>query len=131
MPSAVIEIRTKYPAEVETRLLEAVHTSIVDAFKVSPVNRNVTLVVHEPHRFLGRTDCGTPERLTNVSIYVLPGRSLQAKRRLYRTLTERLQALGIPAGCVLVRLHELPPENFGVRGGLPVCDIELGYAVNV
>lgn len=131
MPSAVVEIRTHYPAEVETKILEAVHASIVDAFKVSPVNRNVTLVVHEPHRFLGRTDCETPERLTNVSIYVLPGRSLQAKRELYRLLTTRLQALGIPGACVLIRLHELPPENFGVRGGQPVCDVELGYSVNV
>lgn len=131
MPSAVVEIRTHYPAEVETKILEAVHASIVDAFKVSPVNRNVTLVVHEPHRFLGRTDCETPERLTNVSIYVLPGRSLQAKRELYRLLTARLQALGIPGACVLIRLHELPPENFGVRGGQPVCDVELGYSVNV
>jgi phenylpyruvate tautomerase PptA (4-oxalocrotonate tautomerase family) len=108
-----------------------VQASIVDAFKVSPVNRNVTLVFHEPHRFLGRTDCETPERRTNFSFCVLPGRTLQAKRKLYRTLTERLQALGTPGSCVLIRLHELPPENFGVRGVLPVCDIELGYAVNV
>jgi hypothetical protein len=131
MPSAVVEVRTTYTPEVEVQILEAVHASIVEAFKVSPVHRNVTLVVHEPHRFLGRTDCQTPERLTNVSIYVLPGRSLEAKRRLYKLLVGSLEALGIPGQCVLVRLHELPPENFGVRGGLPVCDIELGYTVKV
>ena len=131
MPSAVVEVRTTYTPEVEVQILEAVHASIVEAFKVSPVHRNVTLVVHEPHRFLGRTDCPTPERLTNVSIYVLPGRSLEAKRRLYKHLIGSLEELGIPGQCVLVRLHELPPENFGVRGGQPVCDIELGYPVKV
>ena len=131
MPSAVVEVRTTYTPEVEVQILEAVHASIVEAFKVSPVHRNVTLVVHEPHRFLGRTDCPTPERLTNVSIYVLPGRSLEAKRRLYKLLIGSLEELGIPGQCVLVRLHELPPENFGVRGGQPVCDIELGYPVKV
>lgn len=131
MPSAVVEIRTAYTPEVEVQILEAVHAAIVEAFRVSPVHRNVTLVVHEPHRFLGRTDCPAPERLTNVSIFALPGRSLEAKRRLYKLLIGSLEALGIPGACVLIRLHELPPDNFGVRGGLPVCDVDLGYTVNV
>jgi hypothetical protein len=131
MPSAVIEIRTAYTPEVEVQILEAVHSAIVQAFKVSPVHRNVTLVVHEPHRFLGRTDCPAPERLTNISIFVLPGRSLQAKRKLYTLLIDSLEALGILGACILIRLHELPPENIGVRGGQPVCDVELGYPVNV
>jgi hypothetical protein len=131
MPSAVVEVRRTYPPEVETRILETVHSAIVQAFKVSPVHRNVTLVVHEPHRFLGRTDCPAPECLTNVSIFVLPGRSVDAKRRLYRLLVEGLGAFGIPGACVLVRLHELPAENFGVRGGRALCDVELGYPLDV
>ncbi|WHZ12802.1 MAG: hypothetical protein OJF60_003243 [Burkholderiaceae bacterium] len=131
MPSAVVAIRTTYTPEVEGQILESVHSAIVQAFKVSPVHRNVTLVVHEPHRFLGRTDCPAPERLTNIDIFVLPGRSLESKRLLYQLLVSRLEVLGIPGPCVLIRLHELPPENIGVRGGFPVCDVELGYPVNV
>lgn len=126
MPSAIVDIRTTYAPEVEVQLLETVHAAIVQAFRVSPVHRNVTLVVHAPHRFLGRTDCPDPERLTNISIFVLPGRSLAAKRRLYRLLVDGLALLGIPGACVLIRL-----QNIGVRGGLPVCDVELGYPVDV
>jgi Tautomerase enzyme len=131
MPSAIIEVRRPYTPEDETRLMETVHAAIVEAFQVSPVHRNVTLTVHAPHRFIGRTDCPDPERLTNISLFVLPGRSLAAKRRLYRLLVEGLQSFGIPPVCVLVRLHELPAENFAVRGGLPVCDVELGYPLNI
>lgn len=131
MPSAIVEVRRDYSPAEETNILEAVHGAIVDAFKVSAANRNVTLVVHAAHRFLGRPDCPQPDRLTNISIFVLPGRSLQAKRTLYRLLVERLEAFGIPRACVLVRLHELAPENIAVRGGLPVTDIELGYSVHV
>ncbi len=111
--------------------MEAVHAAIVEAFEVSPVHRNVTLVVHAPHRFIGRTDCPQPDRVTNISIFLLPGRSRAAKRRLYASLVQRLQAFGIPPVCVLVRLHELPAENFGVRGGQALCDVELGYSVAV
>jgi hypothetical protein len=131
MPSATIEVRRQYTPEDESRLMLIVHAAIVEAFKVSPVHRNVTLTVHAPHRFIGRTDCPDPDRLTNISLFVLPGRSLAAKRRLYQLLVEGLQTLGIPPLCVLVRLHELPAENFAVRGGLPVCDVELGYRVDV
>ncbi|MCW5636237.1 MAG: tautomerase family protein [Rubrivivax sp.] len=132
MPSAIIDIRRACGPAEETRLMQCVHECIVEALGVSPVHRNVTLVVHEPHRFIGRTDCPDPERLTNVSIFLLPGRSREAKRRLYRLLVDRLQqAFGIPPECVLVRLHEQPAENFGVRGGHALCDVELGYPVDV
>jgi Tautomerase enzyme len=131
MPSAVIEVRRHYAPEAETALMESVHAAIVQAFKVSPVHRNVTLLVHAAPRFLGRTDCPEPEWLTNISIYALPGRSVRAKRQLYRGLVERLQGFGIPPECVLIRLHELPAENFGVRGGQALCDVDLGYPVNV
>ena len=131
MPSAIVEVRRSYPPEQEAYLLESVHGAIVRALKVAPAHRNVTLVVHQLHRFLGRTDCQTPEWLTNVSMFLLPGRSLDAKRQLYRFITEAFSVVGIPPDCVLIRLFELPAENFGVRGGQALCDVELGYPVNV
>lgn len=132
MPSAVVEVRRPYSPEQEQRLLQGVHDAIVQAFQVSPVHRNVTLVVHPPQRFLGRTDCPEPDALTNITLYVLPGRSVDAKRRLYQLLVQHLQAtLGVPPACVLIRLVELPPENLGVRGGQALCDVVLGYPVNV
>jgi hypothetical protein len=131
MPSATIEVRAVYSHDEEVRLMQTVHDAIVTAFKVSPVHRNVSLVVHAAHRLIGRTDSPDPERQTNITLYVLPGRSVAAKRHLYRLLVERLEGFGIPRACVLIRLLELPPENFGVRGGLPLCDVELGYPVDV
>lgn len=131
MPSATIEVRRIYTQDEEVRLLQIVHGAIVEAFKVAPAHRNVTLFVHAPHRFVGRADCPDPDRLTNISIFVLPGRSIAAKRRLYRCLVDGLESCGIPRECVLIRLHELAPENIAVRGGQAVCDVELGYSVAV
>jgi hypothetical protein len=131
MPSVVVEVCRSYPPEVETAMLQAVHGCIVEAFRVLPTHRNATLVVHPPHRMLGRTDSPDPTRTTHVSLYVLPGRSLAAKRRLYRLIVQALEGFGIPPACVLIKLHELPAENIGVRGGLPVADVELGYPLDV
>ena len=131
MPSVTVDVCYPYSHEQEVALMEAVHAAIVEAFKVSPVHRNVSLVLHEAHRLMGRTDCPNPERVTNISIFLLPGRSLAAKRHLYASLVGRLESFGIPAVCVLVRLHELSAENFAVRGGQALCDVELGYPVAV
>ena len=51
MPSVLIEIRQKYSQERETALMEAVHAALREAFKILPGDKNVRLVVHEPHRF--------------------------------------------------------------------------------
>jgi hypothetical protein len=84
MPSATIEVRRQSAPEDELRLMVVVPTAIVETFKVSPVHHNVSLTVRAPHRFIGRTDCPDPERLTNIGLFVLLGRSLATKRRLYR-----------------------------------------------
>jgi hypothetical protein len=131
MPSSTIEVRHHYTPAEELAMMEAVHGAIVEAFQVPPTHRNVALVVHPPGRFLGRTDSPDPDRTTNVSIYVLKGRSLQAKRKLYRLLIAALSRFGIPGACVLIKLHEMPHENVAVRGGQAVSDIQLGYTLDV
>ena len=51
MPSVLIEVRQKYSQEREIALIEAVHAALREAFKILPGDKNVRLVVHEPHRF--------------------------------------------------------------------------------
>jgi phenylpyruvate tautomerase PptA (4-oxalocrotonate tautomerase family) len=131
MPSITIDVRREYSEAEEAALLEAVHGALVEAFQILPAYRNVILNVHPPHRFLGRPDGESPERQTNISIFVLAGRSRDAKRRLYQLIVERLEPFGIPRSCVLIKLHEMAPENVGVRGGQAACDVELGYPLDV
>jgi len=131
MPSITIDVRRQYSEAEEAALLEAVHGALVEAFQILPAHRNVILNVHPPRRFLGRPDGESPERQTNISIFVLAGRSRDAKRRLYKEIVERLEPFGIPRSCVLIKLHEMAAENVGVRGGQAACDVELGYPLDV
>jgi len=131
MPSTTIEVRYTYSPDEELAIMQAVHGAIVEAFRVPATHRNVSLVVHPPGRFLGRTDSPDPDRTTHVSIYVLEGRSLEAKRRLYRLIVDALGRFGIPGDCVLIKLHEMRADNVAVRGGQAVSDIDLGYRLDV
>lgn len=131
MPSVLIEVRTKYARDEEIALIEAVHAALREAFKILPGDRNVRLVVHEPHRFACPPDRTRPELYTHISIDAFAGRSLDAKRALYRTVVANLGRLGIPADHVKILLRELPRENWGIRGGQAGCDVDLGYKVEV
>jgi phenylpyruvate tautomerase PptA (4-oxalocrotonate tautomerase family) len=59
------------------------------------------------------------------------GRSLDAKRALYRTVVENLKVLGVSPSEIKIVLIEIPPENWGLRGGLPASEIDLGFKVDV
>lgn len=130
MPSTIIDVRKTYTEDEEIAIIEAVHKAQIQALQLHPSNRNIILQSHLPHRFVGRPDRANPERFTNISIYVLPGYTLQTKRDLYTAIVNNLEVLGIPKTCVLIRLHELSAENTAVRGGQAMCDVEYDKPIN-
>jgi len=131
MPSVLIEIRQKYPQEVEQGIMEAVHSALMESFQILQGDRNIRLIVHEPHRFECPPDREKPEYYTHISIDCFAGRSLEAKRKLYKTIVQNLEPFGIPNNHVKIMLREITKENWGIRGGLAACDIDLGFKVDV
>jgi phenylpyruvate tautomerase PptA (4-oxalocrotonate tautomerase family) len=131
MPSVLIEVRRSATPDEEVALMEAVHAALRETFKILPGDRNVRLVVHPPHRFACPPDRARPELYTHVSIDAFAGRSLEAKRALYRAIVANLGRLGIPADHVKILLRELPRENWGIRGGQAGCDVDLGFEIDV
>lgn len=131
MPSVFIEVRQKYSKEVELGIMEAVHSALRDSFKIMPGDRNVRLIVHEPHRFECPPDRTKPEYYTHISIDCFAGRSLDAKRSLYKNVVHNLEQFGIPNDHVKIMLREITAENWGIRGGKAACDVDLGFNINV
>jgi len=127
MPSATIEVRRPYAEAEGTALLEAVHASLVEAFKIPAADKNLRLVTHEPHAFAVRPGLAFPELYTFVTIDCIAGRSIDAKRALYAQIVRRLSDLGNPADHVLILVRESPVENWGIRGGQAASDVELGF----
>lgn len=131
MPSVLIEVRKHHPPEIESGIMESVHSALRDSFKILPGDRNIRLIVHEPHRFECPPDREKPDYYTHISIDCFAGRSLDAKRLLYKTIVKNLEAFGIPNNHVKIMLREITAENWGIRGGYAACDIDLGFKVDV
>lgn len=131
MPSTLIEVRQQYTPEQEVAIIEAVHAGLRDAFKIPANDRCVRLVAHAPHRFISPPDREKPECYTVISIDAFAGRSLDAKRNLYKAIVNNLEPLGIPKNHVKIVLRDIPKENWGLRGGHAACDLDLGFKIDV
>jgi phenylpyruvate tautomerase PptA (4-oxalocrotonate tautomerase family) len=131
MPSTLIEICRQLTSEQEIAIIDAVHSALCEAFRIPAADKFVRLLVHEPHRLTCPPDRTQPDLFTHVSIDAFAGRSLDAKRMLYKTIVNNLGALGVPADHVKILLREIPKENWGIRGGQAGCDVELGFNINV
>lgn len=115
MPSVTIEVRREYTEPQEIAIVEAVHAAVVAAFRIPEHDRSVRLVVHKPHRFDLPPQLTLPEYATVISIDAFSGRSLDAKRNLYRIIVDNLKAFAIPRDHVKVLVRDVPRENWGIR----------------
>jgi phenylpyruvate tautomerase PptA (4-oxalocrotonate tautomerase family) len=129
MPIARIEVcRTRPPEEVAA-LIEAVYQAQREALKVPADDRQIRYVEHRPEHF--PVPPGKTANYTFVEFLLFPGRSLDAKRALYQGIVRRFGELGIEPADILIVLHEPPLENWGVRGGLPASEVDLGFRLDV
>ncbi len=129
MPLAKIETRRSHSPEQVQALMEAVYQAQRVALLVPEGDRQIRYVEHKPEHFA--VPPGKTENYTFVEILLFPGRSLDAKRRLYQEIVARFGALGIAASDVFIVLQEPPLENWGIQGGQPASEVQLGFNLNV
>jgi phenylpyruvate tautomerase PptA (4-oxalocrotonate tautomerase family) len=129
MPTVMIEVRRAYTALEETAIIEAVHEAMMLGLRTPAWDKNIRLVVHEPHRFTSPP--GKSDRYTLVTFDMFSGRSIEAKRKLYQAIVGNLAQLEIPPSDVLINLREHPAENWGIQGGKPASEVDIGFKVDV
>jgi phenylpyruvate tautomerase PptA (4-oxalocrotonate tautomerase family) len=129
MPLVKITIRKGRSREEKRVLLDAVHTALVDAFEIPEGDRNQRLLEVEPDNF--EFPEGKTKDYTIIDMTVFPGRSVEAKRKLYQNIVGNLQKLNIKPNDILIVLKEPPLENWGIRGGYPANEVNLGFKLDV
>lgn len=129
MPAVTVEVRKHYSREQEAAIIDALHQAMMEALKTPQWDKNIRLVVHEPHRFASPP--GKDERYTLVNVDLFAGRSIDAKRAFYQAIVRNLAGCGIPEDHVLILLREAAPENWGVRGGKPASEVDIGFEINI
>ena len=129
MPIVRISILKGRSLEEKRSISGAVHEALIDSFRIPETDNNQRIDEYDPQDYIlppGRT-----EKYILVEITVFPGRSREAKRALYSAIVSKLGRLDVDPMDIIIILYEPPLENWGIRGGIPACDVDLGFDLNV
>lgn len=130
MPLVNISIAKGRSASVKKKMLDIVHNALVDSIRIPDRDRNQRITEYD--RAFFETPPEKSKNFTIVEITLFAGRSMEAKRALYRNITDGLnKGLGIDGNDVMIVLNEVPMENWGIRGGKPANEVDLGFNVKV
>jgi phenylpyruvate tautomerase PptA (4-oxalocrotonate tautomerase family) len=128
MPIAKIEVLRSRPTADIQAMMQAVYEAQREALKVPEDDRQIRYIEHKREHFL--IPPGKTENYTIVEINIFPGRSLDAKRNLYKDIFQHFEKLGIQASDLIVILNEPAMQNWGIRG-LPASEVEIGFKLDV
>lgn len=128
MPSTRVEITRGWLGDSRAAFLEAIQAALVEGIRIPENDRDIRLIQHDPDEVLKHA--GACARHTVIEITLFTGRTIEAKRRLYAALARNLAPFGLEPHDIKIILVEVDRENWGLRG-LPACEIELGFKVEV
>ncbi len=107
MPLVKIEIREGKSKEYKKALLDGVHQALVQAIKI-------------------------PDHDRIQRLYELDSGNFEAKKQLYKAIIDNLaKNPGIKNDDITIVLHEPPLENWGIRGGKPANEVDIGFKIVV
>jgi 4-oxalocrotonate tautomerase family enzyme len=115
--------------EQKKTILDAIHESLVEAFKMPEDGIIQRLYEFEEENFERRNN--KSKNLIIIEITAYKGRSKEAKKLLYKILTEKLyKNLSIETREVIIYINEPDLENWGISGKA-ADEIDLGFKINV
>ena len=127
MPLVHVHLRAGRPAAEKQAILDGVHAALVEAFRIPDHDRNQLLHEYGDGDFEARRGPGA----VFVELVVFPGRTPDAKRKLYAAIAANLARAGVDPQRTLVVLHEPPLANWGIRGGQAATDVQIGFTLDV
>ena len=130
MPLVKVEILNGRSTDYKKAIMDGIHSALVEAFKIPDYDRNQRMYELEKENFeIADTKS---DRYTIIELTVFRGRSLDAKRILYSAIVRNLGvAPGIKGDDIIIVINEPPMENWGIKGGKPASEVNLGFKVNV
>ncbi|WP_234669276.1 tautomerase family protein [Dyadobacter sp. CY261] len=108
---------------------ELIHSCVVEAFDYPRSKKFHRFFYFDEGDFIFPSD--RTDNYTIIEIALFEGRSLAAKKKLYRLLFDRFdEVLDIKPLDLEITLTETPKHNWGIRGQ-PGDELGLGYVVEV
>jgi|SRR5271170_278786 len=131
MALARIEILEGRTREQTRGMVDAVRAALSEALKAPAEDPAVRLTEYPREHFSLPYPDRHSERFTLVEVTMFAGRSMETKRRLYDAILRRLAAFDVRSDDLLIVLHEPAMENWGLDGGKPASEVDVGFEVDI
>jgi len=130
MPLVKVEIYKGKSRQYRKAVLDGIHNALVASLKIPADDRNQRLYELPVEDF--ERPGNKSADFTIIEITLFKGRSLEAKKQLYAGIVANLSKdPGIAGNDIVIVLNEPPLENWGIRGGKPASETDLGFNINV
>ncbi len=127
MPQIRIETKAGRDKVFLKQFINLTMDAVSDTLHLPAHDRNIRLMEYEPEFFSSK-----PPYEFVIEVMLFSGRTKQTKKNLFSKITNDLnRELGISKESVIIILSEQPKENWGVRGGIPADEIDLGFRVEI
>jgi phenylpyruvate tautomerase PptA (4-oxalocrotonate tautomerase family) len=127
MPTVKIELASGREIETLIKIRDSVMGSVIESLKLPSDDRNIRIIEYPSELFQMK-----PPNEMLIEISMFEGRTKETKKKLFQTIVSNLEMNGlIDKNKVLITIHEQPLENWGVRGGIPADEIDLGFNVKI
>ena len=130
MPLVKVSLRKGKSPDYKRAVLDGIHAAIVETFVIPDHDR------HQQIYELDKDNFEIPSTKSNnfvvVEIIAFQGRSFEAKKKLYSAIIRNLSSSpGITGDDILIILHEPTKENWGIHGGKPASEVDVGFKIDV
>jgi len=127
MPTVKIELAEGYDKDSLLKMKNIVMDAVVKSLRLLENDRNIRVIEYPRDLF----DMKEPNKLL-IEICMFSGRTDATKKLLFQTIVNDLhESKLINRNEILIILNEQPLPNWGVRGGIPANEIDLGFEVNI
>jgi phenylpyruvate tautomerase PptA (4-oxalocrotonate tautomerase family) len=130
MPLVKVSLRKGKSPAYKRALLDGIHGALVEAFVIPDHDRHQQIYELDKDNF--EIPLAKSNSFVVVEIIAFQGRSFEAKKKLYSAIIRNLgSSPGITGDDILIILHEPPKENWGIHGGKPASEVDVGFKIDV
>jgi len=128
VPIVNIYIQDVWSRDLLRNISDEIHHAFIQTFKIPDDDYNHRIIKLKRGEFIYSSR--KSEKYMFLEVYIFPGRSRDAKRKLYEELFNKMKKFGIESNDLTVILNEVPLLNWGVNGK-PGDETDPGFNLNV
>lgn len=121
-------ITTNFILENESSFIDDYQNLLVNVLQIPEHDRQIVLEQKE-HGFYQPPDSSGKYLIFEIKMF--SGRTFETKKKLFKELFSLAVNLGVEPSNINVILEDIDKQNWGIRGGQPASEVDLGFEIKV